>query len=420
MGSRELKDFVDGRICQKLLFSGTTSAVDLALQRPNTGPQSKSRSEETKKVEDPRLSIQELTSEEFKSNTPTLRDHPKRPGHSIAEIPSRPLDVIEVLMKRSIGLGFRPRRTRHIQHKASTAISQETSIPDLPDRIRIRSPFMLSLLHNISNGRLSNGVDIFAADERTSLVFLYPFKFFITHADNIMEERKRVSTAVESGESAIEAGEDGVGSIDTKKTLDHLDLLVKLLQTHLKPIIELREKYRNAEVETVAFQDLWLLFKVGGLAYHRNPLPHHPPSIVRVTQFDGGRQILNDGDWKSTAPGRDAQGPHSKGKENRFFIRHYRLEFDGEHYGPVEDSLTMPAWEGERNIHDLKLFPLQFCRPQREFNEQKFRDLIAFKAHLVKRGKDFVKLDAISHKHYSGQVIGPQNEIVSKLRLMSS
>lgn len=199
---------------------------------------------------------------------------------------------------------------------------------------------------------------------------------------------------------------------ESEKAYEHLKLVKELLITHLKPIIELRKGYQNGTHKSVSFQDLWLLYEVGGLIFYREPQPNYPPSISRVTYSDGGREILNNGEFKGAEPRKDILGKDSKGTENRFYLRRYRLDYDGEHYGPVEDALSIPPWEGTRSVYDLKAFPLHFCR---DTIDHAFGSIDDFREHIIKRGKKFVELDPISHKHYDGQVIGSKHEFVSLL-----
>ena len=383
----------------------------------------------------PELAIKELSQEDFKSGVPSLRGNPKRTGHSVADPPSRSLYVIEVLLKKSIAPELHPRRRRHIKHNRGESI--EGSLPDVPDRIRIRSTFLLDLLHRITNVKLDHGGADSTVNERDSLVFLYPFKFLITYAKKIEDEAVRLqsklgicgqsekshmSNIVHDGTTAGgtaqmpgDAPTDPAAVIEddyeSEKALKQLKLLTELFKKQLQPLFNLKECYRHAKHDTVFFQDLWLLFEVGGLAFEREPKQDHPPKIVRVMQFDGGRQLLNNGEWKTVDPRRPVEESNSKGTENRFNIRFYSLDFDGEYYGPVEDSLSIPPWEGPRSIYDLKLFPLDFCRNGKDHG---FESLDDFRNHVIRRGKDFVKLDTIDQRHYNGQVIGTHRELVSK------
>lgn len=198
---------------------------------------------------------------------------------------------------------------------------------------------------------------------------------------------------------------------ESKDALEYLELIMELVEQHLKPVTELRDAYRNGTRNTITFQNLWLLFEVGGLLFEREPQPDHPPQISRMIHFSGGRQILNSTDFKTPEARRDIPGTNSKGLENQFCIHHYSLGFNGERYGPIPDRMTMPSWEGERSVFDLKLFPLHFVR---NFKDHPFESLEQYKGHIRKRGENFMTLGPIDHRYYSGEGIGAHREPVSR------
>ena len=379
----------------------------------------------TQGPEDPKLEMRVLTREEFKPNAPPLHENPDRAGHLIANSQKTPSYAIEVLLKESVDS---TQRTRHIRNKMSSQIIRDSPVQDIPDKIRIRSAFLLKLLQRVTSVRLDHGGSNSSVNEPTSLLFLYPFKFFILYADKIEAEVTRLEAKFGNDSQIRDSAEplsrgdgtapdghtdtpaDGDDQFESKNAYEHLRLVKTLLATHLNPIFELRKGYLNATHTIVAFQDLWLLFEAGGLVWQREPQPGYPPSISRVTHFDGGRELLNNSDYKGRLPRRIVCGPNSKGAENRFFLRHYTLDFNGENYGPVEDILSMPPWEGTRSVYDLKVFPLNFCR---DTIDHKFTSREAFLQHVIRRGKDFVNFDTINHRRYKGKVVGSKYEAVS-------
>jgi hypothetical protein len=393
------------------------------------------------------MSIGCFNHEQFKPSTPPTRKNPHRPGHQIADPPpGRPLHVIEILLKDQSALEFKTPRIRSIDHALSSSPAEASFSQCPPERVRVRSTFLLKLLHKVTGMSLHHGGSKVSVNERTSLVFLYPFKFFVTYADKIRAETVRLRSLFTTKLSEDQDVQSKLGGNDTPtvdtaggapknstaatsitpdandagfespQALRLLEILQELFDLHLRSVFDLRAALREGTVETISFDDLWLLYSIGELAYQREPQRDHPPSLVRITQVNGGRQLLNNGEFKTADPLRNASlvyGVNSKEKENRLYIRYYTLDFDGEHYGPVENAMTIPPWKGLRNIHDLKIFPIQFCRPGREFNSETFQTLEAFKSHVFARGRKFVGLKTIDHKHYNGQVVGTQNESVS-------
>ncbi|KAL8896740.1 MAG: hypothetical protein Q9207_007565 [Kuettlingeria erythrocarpa] len=360
---------------------------------------------------DPILDIAILSPEKFKTSTPSFHKNPKRPGHLISDPTSRTLYTIEVVMKESTYPNSQPLRKRYIHHKPSEASFNDRQLLDVPDRItKVKLHF---------GGRRGS------VEEPTSMVFLYPFKFFVTFANEVkakldrlktkfnrdgQPEHLRTSTSaddVASNDSPLPTTE---GEYDSRKAFEYLALVTQLMDKYLKPIFDLRESYRNATHGTIFFQDLWLLFKTGGLVFEREPLPDHPPQINSLIHCNGGRQLLNNSEYKSQEPRRDIPAANSKGLENQLCIHHYHLDFNGELYGPKGERLTIPAWEGERSVYDLKLYPLSFSRPHKDHKYEKLND---YTNHLVRRGRGFVELGAIDHRYYSGELIGTHHEYYS-------
>lgn len=416
--SRHLKEFISQRV--PLLINQEV--------RKRVTESSKST-----QIATPELRIGVLSQEVFKANTTSLQENPHRSGHLIASPPSRTLCVVEVVLKASTSSESQMQRRRHIDHRKSTAATPDIPLQDVPEKVRLRSTFLLDLLHRVTNERLNHGGEKTPDKSRSSLVFLYPFKFFVIHADSIEAEANRLEAKFGNGGQSEQSNvaksphgpgadngsaisrQDAVTDMETdledvfesRRAYEHLKLVKELLFTHLKPIIELRKSYRSGTRKTVSFQDLWLLYEVGGLVFQREPSPNYPPSISRVTYFDGGRELLNNGEFKGAEPRKDIPGKDSKGAENRFYLRYYRLDFDGEDYGPVEDGFSIPPWEGTRSVYSLKAFPLCFCR---DTIDHAFGSIDDFQEHVIQRGKKFVELDPISHKHYDGQVIGSKHE----------
>ena len=385
----------------------------------------------------PELDIACLSLEEFKPSTPLSHRESKRPGHRISDPPPRTLHIIEVLLKDSTHSMSRPLRKRHIHHKTPGSATEDSALLGMSDRIRLRSSFILDLLQRATGVTLEHGGSKSTVEERDSLVFLYPFKFFVTFANEIKAEADRLKkhgqskapthanggipedehkVSLGSAAGSENRGNRAEDDYESEKAFKHLDLVVKLMDEYLQPVFDLRESYRNATQTTIFFHDLWLLFETGGLIFRPEPLPDHPPQISRIIEFNGGRQLLNNGEFKSQEVRRDVPGANSKGLENQFCLHHYSLGFNGESYGPIYDRMTIPAWEGERNIHDLKLFPLQFVRNEKD---HKFHDMATYKSHVIGRGKEFVKLEAIDHRYYKGEVVGTHKEFVSNTEISS-
>jgi hypothetical protein len=404
------------------------------------------------------LSILKCFEEDFLPSYHKDKPHPSREGHRLAMGSDGPLHLIEVLYR---GEHRRQRReSSRIFATSNLASSMSESSPEKePDRIRIRSGFMLGLLEHITNTKLKHGgvKATHRHEDNSSLVFLHPFKFFVIHEQKIRDYTNKLKerlgsgtgssttnkvtfspTSTANGEPSTPTGLlespsihrlSGQQSSDfrSEKAVKYLQVIIDLFDQHLGSILEVRRRFLDGTAETLRFEHLWLLFTVGELVYQRSPSGstgqpgYYPPRMLRVTQFDGGRELLSNSEWKSLDVQRIAlqrKPENSKGKENSFFIHSYSLDFDGDKFGPKTEALTIPHWDGLRNIHELKLFPIRFCRPGLEFSKEKYPNVGSWKQACVARGKEFCKLrqdDGVAVRHYKSQSQGEHKEQVPQV-----
>jgi len=298
-------------LLQAQLLVSTKEPPHLENHQPKrTDPASQSKDSQEATLD---LSIAQLTQEQFKSSAPSLKPNPGRPGHSIAER-RKHKSVIEVLDKSLDSTD----RTRYIAHGRSGE-ERASSKQTVPERIRICSPFVLDLLSHVTGETLEHCESRTSIHKPSSLVFLHPFKFFVTYAKTIVEATKdleekqshapqethnssksdSLETSGEKPASAVKSLKDD-GKFQSKTALEHLQLVTKLLEVDLKPILDFRYGYEQATIPTVTFENLWLLFSFGGLVYYREPVKDHPPALAGVTSFNGGRRLLNNEKWENS------------------------------------------------------------------------------------------------------------------------
>ncbi|KAK7971588.1 hypothetical protein PG989_016604 [Apiospora arundinis] len=78
------------------------------------------------------------------------------------------------------------------------------------------------------------------------------------------------------------------------------------------------------------------------------------------------------------------------------------LDFDGRHVGRSEETVSIPAFEGERLITSLRLFPVEY---------RDSADGGKTKRELEEMGKRWFSYLHGSQAHYSGEFIGPLNRL---------
>ena len=121
------------------------------------------------------------------------------------------------------------------------------------------------------------------------------------------------------------------------------------------------------------------------------------------SQFTGGREIL---DAEKDPPENQAS---IEGLPNGVFILEcFYYAFDGLQYGPVQKTIPIRRYEGERDINSLQVYPLVLDQ-----NPE------ATQIRLIQRGHIFANLSQSSttaHRQYSGLTLDePKEEVKSHM-----
>jgi hypothetical protein len=146
------------------------------------------------------------------------------------------------------------------------------SSPDIayqsPERLRIRSRALNSLLERISGDEIGNGNT--KGDENSPVAYLRPFKLFVTYEAEIRASVQELEAQIaKKAAQPLDAGPRPVGTkrevpdFDEEDLLADLKLLIDFLDVDLKPMFELRKKIKEGTATTIEYQDLWHLFEIG-------------------------------------------------------------------------------------------------------------------------------------------------------------
>lgn len=241
-------------------------------------------------------------------------------------------------------------------------------------------------------------------------MFQYPFKLFVTLEPHIRRKVTQLNGQVPHEESVIASTSraDSViasSNIDNE-TFEHLKLLVKLFDTDLKPMFDMRQDIENRKLINIAFMDLWHLFDFGQDICTSDS----DSQVYRVLRFSGGREplakhgLLAELQARATLDAQSSQKNENRGET--FIMDAVSYEFDGFQYGPVQKTFTIRKYDGEKAIRNLPFFPLDFD-PNHE----------SIRKRLIKRGELYLQLsqsDHASHKHYTGLTLDePREEVCS-------
>jgi hypothetical protein len=95
--------------------------------------------------------------------------------------------------------------------------------------------------------------------------------------------------------------------------------------------------------------------------------------------------------------------------EGSFVIECFFVDFDGVHYGPVNQTFQISKFEGERDITSLPVYPFS-CDPKRD----------EIRRTLLKRGEKFSTLSnplKAAHRQYVGLTLDKHPEQVFSMFL---
>lgn len=171
-----------------------------------------------------------------------------------------------------------------------------------------------------------------------------------------------------------------------------------MVHRQLESLLEFvkQPKYHSPVEEEIArnakglctFRMLWYLFRPGSTVYlsRDGRLSAKVISHVNVDE----RILRPEAKWISP-----------------YEITLWYLDFDGRHVGRSEETVSIPAFEGERLVTSLRLFPVEY-RDNADGGETK-REL----EELGRRWFDYL-LGA--QAHYNGELIGPLSRQVSVLQ----
>ncbi|OIW31234.1 hypothetical protein CONLIGDRAFT_679961 [Coniochaeta ligniaria NRRL 30616] len=304
--------------------------------------------------------------------------------------------VLEVLLEEPrVSVRSRIRKT---SQGGCDYLSQRTELTDSlvvrqnPKRIRIQSPRLFEFFGSIP-ASVGNS---FNMPGTTSVVFLHPFKLFVTLEPYIRkrlaeleqadrERQKNPSHSLLKGDDDLEStiSRPQLGqqrspvsaANDDEETLQHLRLLIEVFDTDLKHLLEMRRQIQNRTLKSIAYTDLWLLFEHG----QDVKTPDSRLQVYRVLRWTGGREVLakhslyTELQTRAIAEGQSIQKADIR--TDVFIVECVSFEFDGEQYGPIQKTFMIRKYDGLKPITKLSIHPLAFAP-----------DSDAIRERLIRRG----------------------------------
>ncbi|KAI1458496.1 hypothetical protein F4805DRAFT_456837 [Annulohypoxylon moriforme] len=298
----------------------------------------------------------------------------------------------------------------------------------LPERIRIRSVALLTVIGKVSDNNRPN------AD---SAVMVRPFKFLSFYQNQLREwynkldakfspkiniEENKVAENVPSQTSGVSASETGVTEAGPKTDIRAKDStatgLVKGVQvitvqsdediimsltafTHLRCLLEfvdktivVKQKNLREHCKKVSFVDLWHLFKPGDEVVEFGDKYMQCYKVVNVTS---PKHNVTPRYFYSFFP--------SKGKgETVVSVHCVYVDFDGSVLGPVSKRFDIARYKGLKEITSLPVYPLSHSK-----------NSTSIRQNLIDRGNKFLKVLQVGHMHYNGLTLESRDEVDSQV-----
>ena len=320
----------------------------------------------------------------------------------------------------------------------NTVAVQQTR-KEIPERIRINSRPVLAILADITGEKWGS----------EPKVMLRPYKLLVAYEKEIRKRlrflQKLWSNRAKPEDVTISAtalptyepetlDDDTIldeGSLyrrqhsDTSSTLSHerhqhridltttydalqdLTCLVEFMDEDLFPVVKRYDP--DSSHSKICFRDLWYLYRPGDwvvlderrgrrFSPDAGPEEERPPSqpgnvgersatIWRVLETEGGRPKLSP-------PNKLERNRPPVSEVNAFCVRCYRIDYDGDRFGPIWVDFDFQPWEGEKKIEQLEVVPLRLTKDATD----KWDNYVA-------RGKQFMGLITPQHRIYSGPLL---------------
>ncbi|KAK8127897.1 hypothetical protein PG984_009005, partial [Apiospora sp. TS-2023a] len=208
--------------------------------------------------------------------------------------------------------------------------------------------------------------------------------------------------------------------------LAQLQHLLAFMEEHLSIQLQRFKDARTGKLESIQFQDLWMLFKPNDMIYApvrpvsfdnmpttrpgappRERMSSDCPQAYRVVAVLGGRPFAKP--WKGER--KNVFNVYSS-----LEIMTYYIDFNGSWYGTMHTTHTIMPFDGNKEIRSLEVYPLAYA-PDPEVSvtlgggpsAPGEASILEF---LLKRGHEFLQLSEASHRFYDGLTIGQAKEEV--------
>ncbi|KAK8035739.1 hypothetical protein PG991_001812 [Apiospora marii] len=254
----------------------------------------------------------------------------------------------------------------------------------LPERIRINSPFLITIISNSMEGEIQAPFLIFR-----------PFRSLIYHAQGYQD-------CLELWDPSAKPGAYGVG-VDQSSYSGLASRELRCLMSFVDNYIKKKQHYIASErCKSVAFTDLTFLYIPGDIV-----VTNDGKQAARVTKVASTRHRVKNRDeggldfWKDNTM--------AEFDDNPVFVFVNYVDFNGTSLGSVSKTYTFSRSyfdrkvDGREKITSLPIYPLR-CSED-----------LGLRDALIERGRMFLEVARVKHMHYSGLALGTKEEIDSQV-----
>src|SRR3569833_687808 len=187
------------------------------------------------------------------------------------------------------------------------------------------------------------------------------------------------------GDSKEEEGWSSSIDMDSVDALRHMRCYVEFVDKEIMPFYN---SLQTTSHKRVCFNDLWILFKVGDLVYAP------PRSKSEFIKGDTRRTMYQTAfrTYFIGPPPIDSVTPDDfecKIRELHLYTQY--IDYDGQSFGSVEYEFAIKAFEGEKEITKLGVYPMRYAK-----------DPDKNQAELIAQGRRFQECIAAKHMAHNG------------------
>ena len=182
--------------------------------------------------------------------------------------------------------------------------------------------------------------------------------------------------------------------------------MIAVMDSDLRPKMELCSKIRNQTLKEIAYEDLGYLFKPGDVVLASQDQRLQALAVLATT---GGRRLLDLRVRQTNGEDEPESFFHTSGGHSPFVVDCFYYDFDGTNFGAILRSITIPKYEGKTPVNLLAVYPESLSGRADE----------DVKTILAERGRKFVQLcstSTVAHRTYTGRTLDdPPEEVDSQV-----